>query len=74
MVRAMTRSGSDLPGLSLGREVPGQPGSRSYLTPYPSDYQVDLTCHWKNPLILVEGPEIVVRPVAARPPARGDAR
>jgi hypothetical protein len=34
---------------------------------------VDLMYQHKNRLILVEGPEITVRPVAARLPTRGDA-
>jgi hypothetical protein len=36
--------------------------------------RVDLTHHNKNRLILVEGPEIAVRPVASRALARGDAQ
>ncbi len=35
---------------------------------------VDLTCHNKNPLILVRGPEITVRPVATRLPTRDDVQ
>ncbi len=35
---------------------------------------VDLTHHQKNHLILVEGPEITIRPVAARLLTRSDAQ
>jgi hypothetical protein len=35
---------------------------------------VDLTCHNTNHFVLVEGPEIVIRPVAKRQVRPGEAR
>ncbi|WP_235497572.1 tyrosine recombinase XerC [Frankia sp. R43] len=40
----------------------------------PLSASVDLTHHNKNRLILVQGPEIAIRPVSTRPLARGDAQ
>jgi hypothetical protein len=62
-----TGGGGIVKGGSVGA---GQGPGRKGQTPAK---RVDPTCHQKNRLILVQGPEITVRPVSTRLLTRGDA-